>query len=190
MTNRDLIIFSFGAAIGAVVAYFYTKREVEKSLYEEYHKLAHPEEPEEKKNDDVVVKDTLDLERRRIEREENIERTASIIRDLNYNDEPDAQRAIPYIIDSADAGSEGYSLCAINWWPNYNFATDEVDGGEIGDVYDLCGRDNILTIEQSGELVGYIRNDDLGVDYEVTICHGECPYIQSKDFEGREDGII
>ena len=182
MTYRDCIFLSIGAAIGSIFAYVITKDSIEKKTWNAWKdENGKNKESEEASIEKEPVSSEIDFDRMREEHMENIKNTSNIIRSMGYSDNPEENIDTPYIISSHEVGDLGYTMSVINWWPAYSIATDEIDGGEINDIFALVGKENVLTIEHTDENVGYIRDDSLGVDYQINIMYGDCPVADSRD---------
>ncbi len=176
--NRDYIVFTLGALVGAGVAYFVTKRRTQKECYEDYVASQKEEEGEalEPGEVGVVVTDPAkrfnnyvdDLDKRRDEAQR-------MVRDLNYVTEEKENG--PYLIDATEYanGLDGYSNLLVNWYPSVGKATDEIDEKEVFDVANIVGMENLKNIENGGESFGHVRNDEMKCDIEVFVCYAEWP---------------
>lgn len=178
LTNRDYVIFTLGAAIGAAVSYVFTKKKIEKECYDAYYAERHPEkERAEHDGDDVIITDTKKTyDRFREEQEENRQKARDIASENGYDSEEPNDFSGPYIIDESVycAGDLGYANTRVNWYPGIGKATDETDNTEI-DAITMCGLGNLNEIEENGQSMGYIRNDERREDIEVFICYAEWP---------------
>ena len=176
--NRDYIVFTLGALVGAGVAYFITKRRTQQECYAEYTASKAEEEGEalEPGEVSVVVTDPAkrfnnyvdDLDKRRDEAQK-------MVRDLNYVTEENNKE--PYLIDATEYanGLDGYSNLRVNWYPAVGKATDEIDEKEVFDVASIVGMENLKNIENGGESFGHVRNDEMKCDIEVFVCYAEWP---------------
>lgn len=176
MSARDYILFSIGAAIGASLAYVFTKRKIERECYEEYYAETHPKKEAEDGNDDICIVDSDDnFDRFREDLAEKREKARKIAEENGYIDD-NLQNDSPYLIEFTEYSNSdvGYSSERVNWYPSVQKATNEIDDAEV-DAYELCGISNIREIEKSGESVGYVRNDKLKLDIEVFICYADWP---------------
>lgn len=179
ITNKDYIVFTLGALIGAGVAYFVTKRRIQKQCYEDYLQARSEEELDRLEASDrnkYVITDTNKKFSDYTDRlEEQREKAQKIASENGYIEEHADE---PYIIDATDYVStlDGYSSERINWYPSVNRATNETDDKDATDIAEsYCGLDNIRMIEDSGDSYGYIRNDKKKADYEVYICYADWP---------------
>lgn len=189
ITNKDYIVFTLGALIGAGVAYFVTKRSTQKQCYEDFMNSKKESEEDEGDiaNGGKIV--TIDKDKNfgtyTEKLEEKREAARKMVEDLNYVVEHD--EFAPYVIDGAEymAGMDGYSNMRVNWYPSMRKATNEIDDEEVTEVETLCGIDNLTIIENSGESFGYIRNDKRKTDIEVFICYADWPLVD--DGSGDDD---
>lgn len=190
ITNKDYIVFTLGALIGAGVAYFITKRSVQRQCYEDF--MSTREDDEEAAEGDIyngakIV--TIDKEKRfnnyTEKLEEKREEARKMAANLEYTVEKD--EFAPYVIDAAEyaSGLDGYSNMRINWYPSVAKATNEVDDEEVFELETLVGMANLHTIENEGNSFGYVRNDKKKLDIEVFVCYADWPLVD--DGPGDDD---
>lgn len=180
ITNKDYIVFTLGALIGAGAAYFVTKKATQKKCYEDYVCSKKEEEDEALEPGETaayVITDTSkkfnDYTDRLEEKREEAQRIAA---EQGYID-PTQDRE-PYLIDAAEFanGLPGYSSTRINWYPSMNMATNETDDEDATAIAEgVCGLNNIREIENGGDSFGHIRNDEKKTDVEVFICYADWP---------------
>jgi len=177
MTYKNLLYLSVGLAAGAASAWFLAKQHYKKKCWEEYDKLVAETFGEDGEKDVVVVTNDLND----IPNEEAEGKTRSeankMASDLEYTKgkvtvDPDID---PYLISEDEYGSTNYSLEKVTWYPHHRVMTDEV-GAEVSDP-EVVGFDNLVAIDNDERLegLGYVRNDRLGIDYEVTISYSDYP---------------
>ena len=190
LTNKDYIVFTLGALIGAGVSYFVTKRSVQKQCYADFMAAQNEEEFAEEEGTGEIV--TVDPDKRfnnytdkLAEKREEARKLAS---NLEYTVEQN--EFAPYLIDAAEyaTGLDGYSNVRINWYPAVGKATDEVDEKEVFDVEKLCKLENLRSIESEGDSFGYIRNDKKKLDIEVFVCYAEWPLDESDSSSDSDSG--
>lgn len=190
ITNKDYVVFTLGALIGAGVSYFITKRATQKQCYEDYvtSKNGDEEVAEECDIGEVVTVNPDQRFNNYIDKlDEKREEARKLASQLEYTVEKN--EFAPYVIDAAEyaTGLDGYSNMRINWYPSMRRATDEVDEKEVDDLEQLCGMSNLITIENEGNSFGYIRNDKKKIDIEVFVCYADWPLDESGDSGGGDE---
>lgn len=198
MMVKSVVIFGFGAAVGAISAYFVTKRMVENRCWNDYMGSRETEIKAEKSKNGVSKSENEAEDAEGVEKwapsvssgdllaERNS--TTALNEDLGYYSRPkklDAGKKDvidPYIIDEDQyASTDEYESEELDWWTAAKFATTENGGGVVPDVNGLVGIENILKIELSGEQYGYVRNEKLMRDYIIHINHDEPPIFLDDD---------
>lgn len=183
MTYKNLLYLATGLAAGAVSAWMLAKQHYAKKCWEEYDKLVAETFGEDGESDVVVMTNDLnDIPNEEAEgktRSDLNAQAAKIASDNGYSKgkseiavNPDID---PYLITEDEYGATSYALEKVTWYPRHNVMTDEV-GSEVSDP-EVVGYDNLIAIDNDERLEGhgYVRNDKLGVDYEVTISYADYP---------------
>lgn len=183
MTYKNLLYLATGLAAGAVSAWMLAKQHYAKKCWEEYDKLVAETFGEDGERDVVIMTNDLnDIPNEEAEgktRSDLNAQAAKIAADNGYSKgkseiavNPDID---PYLITEDEYGATSYALEKFTWYPRHNVMTDEV-GSEVSDP-EVVGLDNLIAIDNDERLEGhgYVRNDRLGVDYEVTISYADYP---------------
>lgn len=175
-----------GAGIGVLCSReYFAKRESERadreidSMKESMRKTYIKEEPEEKKDDSVVVGHIMDAAKTAISSSSlqyhtfsnKIDDVESRLAALEHPRE-DEENKKPYFIDIDDFDSVtlGYDKKELSYYMEDGTLVDEKD--EILSIVDTVGGTNLESFENSLESSCYIRNEALKVDYEISKVFG------------------
>lgn len=174
---RDLLIFLMGATISALITYRVTKSRYEEIVEEE---IEHIREDFFKELGSSGESKTEDDEELDIDRAEDIRTNARLTKKyIRYNstldfDEPSATQDIfrgPYVISVTSFNEEmkHYDKVSLQYYNEDDTLTDETDE-VINDLITLIGDHALVCFGDSDSNdpdVVYIRNDQLGIDYEI-----------------------
>jgi hypothetical protein len=188
---NNIAIFGVGVIVGAVTSYLLTKKKYEQQIAEEHAEImGELEKPwpnnAEKKIDQVledmkekdykeVVKpysptaskpDIFDYIKGNKEVKKYIE-YAKPVRDVNYNKPATGE---PYVIsvEEFSEGKENYDKSTIYYYEADETLADENEE-TITDVIATVGRDslNAFGVNSGDDDIVYVRNEKIGIDYEV-----------------------
>lgn len=177
MDIKNIIFFLSGVALGSVATYFIVKDKYEeqmndeteqiKTYYENKYKVEEEEKPEELNEE--FVKSNLENLRKEDDEEPDYQ---GIIQGLNYNqfstkvgDKP-AKR--PYQISMDDYNTDTkYIKKVVSFFEDDEVCMDNDTKEVMDNVTKDIGMDNLelINIDGTGEI--YIRNDQLGIDYNI-----------------------
>jgi len=180
---KQILYFSIGAALGAVTAWYLTKRHYETFIDDEIEEVKeryrdeHQEENDRKtyqakvrtlgyvepvtvrngsdNGEDYILKDDVEEELR------------------VTNPFPGERADIPYTI-GPDAYAEEYvgtfDKETITYWAGNDMLVTDAD--EILEINDTIGRENLEKIGEFEENTVFVRNERLGMDFEVVCMEG------------------
>ena len=172
MDMKNIIFFLGGVVLGSVTTYLIVKDKYEeqmnseteqiKTYYENKYKVE--EEPEEEKKEEIVEE--------RIVEEKDEPDYQGIIQGLNYNqfstkvgDKP-AKR--PYLISMDDYNTDTkYIKKIVSLFEDDEVCMDNDTKEVMDNVAKDIGIDNLEYIAQNGDSEIYVRNDQLGIDYNI-----------------------
>lgn len=176
-TLKNVIIFSFGAAIGAATAWFCTKKvyseladEEIKSVKETYERIA-------KRAADNSLRETEDNDECEEDENENVED------DTEPEDEPKDR---PYVIEPDEYGAKGYDEVSLTYYED-GILADDMDN-EIENIDELVGFDNLEKIGEYEDDAVHIRNDKLHTDYEILVDYREFDEIKRLNAYDKTEG--
>lgn len=187
ITNKDYIIFSLGAAVGAVVSWFITKRKTEKECYDEYYKAT----AEEKEGEALAPVTGAVVTRERGSEYEDFRKTVAQKREeaekkadeLGYSSDVSKDHE-PYLLDYNSYEDIGYSYTRINYYPAVERATNETDDCEV-DWHNWVDDDVMKKLvdecSANGSSYAYVRNDGRKMDIEVFVCNTVWPLEEEGD---------
>lgn len=204
---KGLLYFLAGLAIGAGASYLYCKsvyeRQIEedrdsikesfKNLYENHGDIFHDEEKKEESksfdpsNETVEQKEAIFARRKEDIRDYTKKITElgyATISDEDLETEKESYRP-PYIISDEDFGEESYQTIGITYYSDGILADDHDDVME--DVANTVGQGALDYLNNSSETAVYVRNERLGVDYEVLYDHRKYSDIYSIKSHQEED---
>ena len=168
------VAFAFGAAVGSVVTWKLVEakyrqiadeeiesvREVYAKVYGDSTEESEDEDEEDQKIFDDLVKDlgySSDEDKKKETEEETKKESEG---------EEDEDMIRPYVIEEEDYDEIGYDTESLYYYDDgvliYSI-TEEV----IKDIDGLVGQDSIKQLLESGEDYIYVRNDELGIDFEI-----------------------
>lgn len=184
MNIKNIIFFAAGLTIGATASYFMTKealaarQQQEISEMRDYYARQYGAKPpkEETPNDELVTsKDSLDT-KQQIDMAINDYHTESTVIDDGKRAPITSVMAKPYIIsDEEFETSTKYAKYSYVWYYGVKVMIDKTDGEEavVEDPVYRIGADNLTELEESADGYIYVRNDNVGEDYEVILANGE-----------------
>ncbi len=161
---KDFVIFLCGAAVGAFLAWRYTKNKYEDILQEEIDsvKKAFSKKSDENFNDKEPVSEYVPTEH-----------DVSVLTDeLNKSyispDEEKTKSDIPYIIPPEEFGEfEGYETISLTYYADGILADD--NDVKIDDVEDIIGSESLEHFGEYEDDSVFVRNDRLKSDYEILL---------------------
>ena len=171
------VAFAFGAAVGSVVTWkrveakyrqiadeeIESVREVYAKVYGDSTEESEDEDEEDQKIFDDLVKD---LGYSSDEDEKKETETEKETREESEGEEDEDDMIRPYVIEEEDYDEIGYDTESLYYYDDgvliYSI-TEEV----IKDIDGLVGQDAIDQLLESGEDYIYVRNDELGIDFEI-----------------------
>lgn len=195
MTVKTLATFIFGAAVGSLTTYFITrealktKTQLEINDMREYYKEKYGVKDETKKDpktdpNEIVTtgEDGKDIYTK-INTVMHDYHTES---DLVAEEKEKANKAVvsqyqkPYeITEDEYLNDKKWAHYEYNWYYHQkvmmNVSPDEEEPYVIDDPYVQVGSDNLEALEESGDGLIYVRNDNRGELYFITLCAGEPP---------------
>lgn len=185
MTYKNCLYLALGLGVGCVATYFISKSYFEKKCWSEYQKLVDETFSDIDLGGDIVITESLsNAEASGIRREKPTaeEKTKAEVIGNEYGYKPSQtqvkldEHIMPYLIAEEDYSACGYACEQVTWYPAMNILADE-NGVEIADVEGCVGSNNLSAIDNDSRLdgVGYVRNDDLNVDYQITISYDPWP---------------
>lgn len=146
-------IFVIGAAIGSVVTC--------KLVEAKYKQIAQEEIDSVREVYARVYGNSDETE----EEEEDTEEPEEEKKTEVVEDEGDEEVPEPYVIEWEDYDENGYATETLYYFDD-GVLTDSISG-EVVEIAETVGQDSIQTLLDSGEDYIYVRNDWLGIDYEV-----------------------
>ena len=171
------VAFAFGAAVGSVITWKLVEakyrqiadEEIE-SVREVYAKVYgdSTEESEDEDEEDQEIYDGLvqDLGYSSDEDEKKETETEKETRKESEGEEDEDDMVRPYVIEEEDFDDIGYETESLYYYDDgvliYSI-TEEV----INNIDELVGEDSIKQLLESGEDYIYVRNDELGTDFEI-----------------------
>lgn len=153
-TLSKIAMFVVGAAVGSVVTWKLVEtkykqiadEEIE-SVREIYAKVyGESDEDEDEEADEPV--------------EEEEKKT-----DMVDDEEEDEEVPEPYVIEWEDYDENGYATETLYYFDD-GVLTDSISGTKL-DIDETIGKNSVQQLLDSGEDYIYVRNDWLGIDYEV-----------------------
>lgn len=181
MTFRDTIIFLSGVGLGAVSTYFILKDKYNKQANEENEQLkAYYEEKYSNKEEtpsvvEQKVEESIDIPEEKKEEEPDY---GNIIEKLNYNqfsttvpasnDSEERLAKKPYLISMDDYNTDTkYIKKIVSYFEEDGVCMDNDTKEVITNIPKELGMDNLETINTDDDGEIYIRNEMLGIDYNV-----------------------
>ena len=171
------VAFAFGVAVGSVATWKLVEakyrqiadeeiesvREVYAKVYGDSTEESEDEDEEDQKIFDDLVKD---LGYSSDEDEKKETGTEKETREESEGEEDEDDMIRPYVIEEEDYDEIGYDTESLYYYDDgvliYSI-TEEV----IKDIDGLVGQDSIDQLLESGEDYIYVRNDELGIDFEI-----------------------
>lgn len=80
-------------------------------------------------------------------------------------DEPSETRKKPYVIPPSELGDEQYDICVLTYYAD-GVLTNDYDE-VIDNIEGTVGKESLKTFGQYEPDAVYVRNDELGIDYEI-----------------------
>lgn len=164
-TLNKILIFTAGAAIGSVVTWKMVKTKYEKIAQEEIESVREAFSSEEAKVDipeETSEPDEDDEYNNIIKNEQYAE---YIKEEFNEDEEVDDMDR-PYVISPDDFGDCDYPTISLDYFEGDDTLTDD-RGNIIDNVDELVGDDFAEHFGEYEDDSVFIRNDSLGVDYEI-----------------------
>lgn len=184
---KELLYFAGGVAIGAAISYLYCKRvydaqikedrdsikESFENLYKNHGEYIHHEEDtqEEPTQDETPAQVAAKFARHK----DSISKYLNKTQELGYSgtsevSDEDLQKAKeqfkpPYIISEEDFGEDDRQCIGVFYYSDGILAEDNDD--VIEDIANTVGQSALDYLNNSDEFNVYVRNERLGVDYEV-----------------------
>ena len=169
------VAFVFGAAVGSVVTWKLVEakyrqiadEEIE-SVREVYAKVYgdSTEESEEEDEEDQRIFDDLVKDLGYSSDEDKKKETEKETKKESEGEEDEDDMVRPYVIEEEDFDDIGYETESLYYYDDgvliYSI-TEEV----INNIDELVGEDSIKQLLESGEDYIYVRNDELGIDFEI-----------------------
>lgn len=172
------VVFTFGAAVGSVVTWKLVEakyrqiadEEIE-SVREVYAKVygdstEEPEEEDGEDEEDQRIFDDLVKDLGYSSDEDKKKETEKETKKESEGEEDEDDMVRPYVIEEEDFDDIGYETESLYYYDDgvliYSI-TEEV----IDDIDGLVGQDAIDQLLESGEDYIYVRNDELGIDFEI-----------------------
>lgn len=159
MSGKSMVAFLFGAAVGAVGAYFYTKQKYESIIDEEIESV---------KNAYADEKDIEECADSQTEPEESLDESESARISYNkiasdYGHQTTEKRG-PRHIEPEEFGESDLSITYTYYADG--IVTDEMDI-IVDDVDEAIGTDFVSDFDDDDCEVTYVRNDIRHCDYEI-----------------------
>lgn len=172
------VVFTFGAAVGSVVTWKLVEakyrqiadEEIE-SVREVYAKVygdsaEESEEEDEEDEEDQRIFDDLVKDLGYSSDEDKKKETEKETKKESEGEEDEDDMVRPYVIEEEDFDDIGYETESLYYYDDgvliYSI-TEEV----INNIDELVGEDSIKQLLESGEDYIYVRNDELGTDFEI-----------------------
>lgn len=192
MNTKTLITFIFGVAVGAVGSYFITKEAVktktqlEINEMREYYKEQYGGIKKETKNDNgelvTTGEDGKDIYTKIDMVAQDYHTESDIVADEKYKVAKTikTQYQKPYeITEDEYLNDKKWAHMEYNWYYHQKVMMDMTpETGEpaiVDDPYVQVGADMLEALEESGDGIIYVRNDNRGELYFITLCAGEPP---------------
>lgn len=176
---KQILYFSLGAVSGGFLGYWLTKRHYESFIDDEIEsvKEAFEEDKEVEKTKKVYTAKvrTLDYAMPEKEEEEDIDILEQAeVDETDLIDETPSERAeYPYTI-GPDTYYEEHPIFdkeTLTYYSTNDYLVTESD--EVLDINDHIGRENLEKFGEYEENTLFVRNDKLGMDFEVVYVDGE-----------------
>lgn len=192
MNTKTLVTFIFGVAVGAVGSYFITKEAVktktqlEINEMREYYKEQYGGVKKETKNDNGELVTTGEDGKDIYTKIDMVAQDYHTESDI-VTDEKDkvtktfkSQYQKPFeITEDEYLNDKKWAHMEYNWYYHHKVMMDMTpETGEpavVDDPYVQVGADNLEALEESGDGLIYVRNDNRGELYFITLCAGEPP---------------
>lgn len=173
------VAFAFGAAVGSVATWKLVEakyrqiadeeiesvREVYAKVYGDSTEETEDEDEEDQKIFDDLVKD-LGYSSDEDEKKDTKKDTKKEAKIESEGEEDADDMVRPYVIEEEDFDDIGYETESLYYYDDgvliYSI-TEEV----INNIDELVGEDSIKQLLDSGEDYIYVRNDELGIDFEI-----------------------
>lgn len=189
MNNKfaNFIMFAVGAAIGSAVAWKVTKNKYEQIMNEEIAMMREAYRNKIKEKEEKEVK-TKTFEPRRFEFDkEVIEEYRTEIVELGYADIEEKgeleMREEPYVISPDEFNErDDYETQSLVYYQD-GVLTDDL-GNVIHDIDEIIGLESLEHFGEYADNVVFVRNDHLGIDYEVML------HPQAHSVACREDPFL
>lgn len=199
MTAKTLVTFIFGAAVGAVGSYFVTKEalktktQMEINEMREYYKEQYgvkDKKPVDQSNDadadpDGIVttgEDGKDIYTKLNTVVHDYHTESELVADEKKQEKHAmvSQYQKPYeITEDEYLNDKKWSHMEYNWYYHHkvmmNVSPDVEEPYIVEDPIVQVGADNLEALEESGEGLIYVRNDNRGELYFISLCAGEPP---------------
>ena len=178
MNKREIIIFIAGIGIGAISTYFILNKRYENIANEEIESVKKQfskyNDKKEKEKNERTIKIINDYARN------NFKETDWEVKDENMmaeNEHPrDDENENKYLIDLDEyTRDDKYDKITCEFYPE-NHVLINVDDNSMMDIEENIGESNLVNFGGSFEDFDdtmFIRNERLGIDFEVVRCDGE-----------------
>lgn len=192
MNTKMLITFIFGVAVGAVGSYFITKEAVktktqlEINEMREYYKEQYGGIKKETKNDNGELVTTGEDGKDIYTKIDMVAQDYHTESDIVADEKDKVAKTIktqyqkPYeITEDEYLNDKKWAHMEYNWYYHQKVMMDMTpETGEpavIDDPYVQVGAELLETLEESGDGIIYVRNDNRGELYFITLCAGDPP---------------
>lgn len=183
MSNATgILIFCFGAAVGAAGAWIFAKKKFEELARTEIESVKDIYRAK-ACGADISDNDTAAPDN---EKSEELMEYYNTIKKNNYDGKNDAEKSpsAAYVISPDSFGELDYEQISLNYWSD-KYLTDENDE-IIDNPVNILG-DKALSSFGDDDVV-YVRNDELRVDYEVCLDHRKFADYYAKAYPGKTLG--
>lgn len=194
MTVKTLAVFIFGTAVGSVATYFVTKEalktktQTEINEMREYYKKQYgaKDETDAPKTDPNEIVTTGEDGKDIYNKLNTVVHDYHTESDIVTEEKEKVNKAVvsqyqkPYeITEDEYLNDKKWAHYEYNWYYHQkvmmDMSPDTGDPAVVEDPYVQVGADNLETLEESGDGLIYIRNDNRGELYFITLCAGEPP---------------
>ena len=184
MNNKvvSFVMFAAGAVIGSAVAWKLTKNKYEQIMEEEiatmreaYRKKTKEKEEDSEESEEAHVKrfESKTFEPRRFEFDKVVvDEYKNTIDELEYADISEKgeleMREAPYVISPDEFNErDDYETQSLVYYQD-GVLTDDL-GNVIHDIDDIVGLESLEHFGEYADNVVFVRNDHLGIDYEIML---------------------
>ena len=185
MNLNNILIFTFGAAIGTAVTWKVTKNYYEKLTQEEIDSVKEMYSNRSKGYTQEELKETVEgilkdeAEREVIEKiEEHVQEYEDIIECEGYTsiedfendrEEVSTMDGKPYVISPDVFGDRDYRMVEITYFADKVMVDDDGDVLTLNEIEEKIGNHNLNTFGKFENDRIFVRNDDYETDYEILL---------------------